>query len=252
MMKKNEENPSRQSQMPPPADVAPSARRVMRLANKVALATIEQQTGAPFLSLTGVATLMDATPILLMSDISRHCVNLAKDPRASLLFDGTGDHANPLTEDRVSVNGRIVKCSMEEAEVRFMARHPKAFYGSFADFNYYKMEIEDAHFVGGFGTALTIPAKVLRLSQNQIMDLQPAEADILAHMNEDHSEAIHDMAVHLLKAEPGPWQLTGLDPEGCDLSARKHQLRLDFPGHVNSPQQAHKALVELVHRARTS
>ncbi len=229
----------------------------MRLANKVALATLEQQTGAPFLSLTGVATLMDATPVLLMSDISRHCVNLAKDPRASLLFEDIGDHVNPLTEDRVSVKGRIVKCSPKEvkageAEARFMARHPKAFYGSFADFNYYKMEIEEAHFVGGFGTALTIPADILRLRHSDIEGLRSAEADILAHMNGDHSEAINNMAVQLLKEEPGPWQLSGLDPEGCDFTARKQRLRLEFPEPVNGPQKAHKVLVELARRARTS
>ncbi len=252
MMKKTEQKPSPQSRMPPPQEVAPTARRVMRLANKVALATLDQQSGAPFLSLTGVATLMDVIPVLLMSDLSRHSANIAKDNRASLLFDGTGDHANPLTEDRVSVNGRIVKCSQEEVEARFMARHPKAFYGQFADFNYYKMEIEDAHFVGGFGTALTLPPNVLLLPETQIGELQRAEADILAHMNGDHSEAISNMAVHLLKASPGPWRLSGLDPEGCDFMARKSRLRLDFPEPVTGPQKAHEVLVELARAARAS
>ena len=226
------------------------ARRVMRLADKVALATIDERgEGAPFLSLTGVATLMDATPVLLMSDISRHSQNLARDPRASLLFDGTGDHANPLTEDRVTINGRLQKSQHSDLRSRFMARHPKAFYAEFADFSFYEMQIRDAHFVGGFGTALTIPADILILDRQQHMDLLISEGDILAHMNEDHAEAVRNMAVHLLHGADGPWQLTGLDPEGCDFMARKNRLRLDFSEPVTSPQKAHEVLVDLARKA---
>jgi len=231
--------------MPPPAKVAPAARRIMRLADKVALASLDHQRGGPFLSLTGVATLMDVTPLLLMSDISRHTENLEKDPRASLLFDGTGDHANPLTQDRVTVTGRIGKCLDPDAEQRFMARHPKAFYAQFADFSFYQLEIEDAHFVGGFGTALTVPADVLCLEKSGFKDLQDAEPDILAHMNERQGEAVRDMAVRLSGAPEGPWKMTGLDPEGCDLMMRKHRCRLDFASSVNNADEARQMLGSL-------
>ena len=237
-------------QMPPPQDVAPTARRVMRLADKVALATIDTQTGGPFLSLTGVATLLDATPVLLMSDISRHTQNLRNDARASLLFDGTGDHANPLTEDRVTINGPIVKCHDDDARHRFLARHPKAFYAEFPDFSFYEMQIEDAHFVGGFGTALTIPKEILCLSDDQFVDLARAEAEICSHMNEEHGESVRNIAVNLAKGKEGAWQLTGIDPEGCDLMARKHRLRLTFPSLASTAEEAHKMLVTLSKKAR--
>ena len=223
----------------------------MRLADKVALATIDIEGGGPFLSLTGVACLMDVTPILLMSDISRHTKNLARDPRGSLLFDGTGDHANPLTEDRVSVNGRIVKCQRQEAEQRFMARHPKAFYAKFADFSFYEMQIEDAHFVGGFGTALSVPADILCLETAQLSDLRDAEQSILTHMNEQHSEAVRNMAVNLLHGPDGPWQLTGIDPEGCDLMMRKERCRVDFSSPVVTADDAHQVLVALAKKAKS-
>lgn len=251
MSEKDRTPPRSRSQMPPPGEVAPTARRIMRLVEKVGLATIEQDSGSPFLSLTGVATLMDATPILLMSDISRHTQNLGKDPRASLLFDGTGDHANPLTEDRVSVNGRIVKCDRPEAKSRFMARHPKAFYAEFADFSFYEMEIEDAHFVGGFGTALSIPADILRLKDGDLVDLLAAEEGILTHMNEQHGESVRNITVNLLQADDGPWQLTGIDPEGCDFMARKNRRRLSFPSVLTSADDAHKMLVSMAEKARS-
>ncbi len=236
--------------MPPAEEVAPTARRIMRLADKVALATISPIQGGPFLSLTGVATLMDVTPVLLMSELSRHSQNLREDDRASLLFDGTGDHANPLTEDRVSVNGRIVRSNNPDARARFMARHPKAFYADFADFSFYEMEIEDAHFVGGFGTALTIPAKVLALDRLSLGDLSGMEHELIAYMNDHHGEAVGMMAVRLCKAKEGLWRLTGIDPEGCDFMARKRRCRLVFPQPVTSPLDVRAMLVSLARDTR--
>ena len=195
--------------MPSPQDVAPSARRVMRLANKVAIATMNGEGGGPFLSLTGVATVMDGIPILLLSDLSRHTQNIAKDPRASLLFDGTGDHANPLTEERVSLMGQIRKTTRADAGPRFLARHPKAFYAEFSDFSFYEMQIEDAHFVGGFGTALSLPPKVLLLPKEMLVDVLDVEAGILQHMNEDHPESVTNMAVHLLGGEARALEIDG-------------------------------------------
>ena len=250
MTKKDSPEPSSRPSMPPPGEVAPTARRIMRLADKISLATIDGDGGGPFLSLTGVATLMNVTPILLMSDISRHTKNLDLDPRASLLFDGTGDHANPLTEDRVSVIGRIVKSSTNEAEQRFMARHPKAFYAQFADFSFYEMHVEEAHFVGGFGTALSVPPDVLCLEQRGLKDLLSDEQSILKHMNEQHTDAVRNMAVNLLQGTDGPWQLTGIDPEGCDFMMRKERCRLDFSSFVKNSDEARQILVSLAKKAR--
>lgn len=221
----------------------------MRLADKVALATIDREGGGPFLSLTGVATLFDVTPILLLSGIARHTQNLSADTRASLLFDGTGDHANPLTEARVTVTGRVRPCDKEEAAHRFLARHPKAFYAGFGDFGFYELDIAQAHYVGGFGVALSIPAEVLRLppSANDF-DLVRAEPAMLQHMNEHHAAAVRAIAVTLLKGRAGDWLLTGLDPEGCDFMLRKDRLRLNFQSRIDTAEEMHIALRELANK----
>jgi putative heme iron utilization protein len=241
-------------QMPPPESVAPDARRIMRLADKVALATLDRDSGAPFLSLTGVATLVDGTPVLLLSGLSRHTRNLRADARASLLFDGTGDHANPLTEARVTVSGRIRPCAgdVETAAKRFLARHPKAFYAGFGDFGFHQLDIEDAHYVGGFGTALGVPPAVLRLALDDPAAWQAGEADILEHMNQQHPQAVEAIAVNLLKGKAGAWIMTGLDPEGCDLMLRKHRLRCSFEAPVASIGGMHNALVDIAKKARSA
>ena len=81
-------------------------------------------------------------------------------------------------------------------------------------------------------------------------DLIEAEADAIAHMNADHSEAVRLYAIKLCGAEDGPWRLTGLDPEGLDLALGDATLRLPFPERVATAAQLRKVVVDLAAKAR--
>ncbi len=71
----------------PPETPARQARAVMRATDRAALAT--SQEGWPFASLVLAALDHDGTPLLLISDLSEHAKNIKREPRVSLLFDGT-------------------------------------------------------------------------------------------------------------------------------------------------------------------
>ena len=77
------------------AQAAASARRLMRLARTGALATLEAG-GAPLTTLIGVASDWDGAPLMLMSTLSRHTRNLARDPRASLLLTGRTERGDSI------------------------------------------------------------------------------------------------------------------------------------------------------------
>ena len=114
----------------------------MRTAVKGALGTIDHETGHPYASLVLVATEPDGTPVLLLSTLARHTKNLGKDPRASLLLDGTGDLGEPLTGDRLTLIGEVRPSSSPTALRRFIARHPSAGdYAGFGDFSVYTLEV---------------------------------------------------------------------------------------------------------------
>jgi putative heme iron utilization protein len=81
-------------------------------------------------------------------------------------------------------------------------------------------------------------------------DLLAAEVSAVAHMNEDHREAIGLFAMRLLGAETGEWKVIGIDPDGCDLMAGETVRRLDFPQRVISAADLRKTLVALVDMAR--
>ena len=235
------------------AALAPDAwsRAIIRRALKATLATINRDTGFPYASLITVATLQDGAPLTLISTLAEHTRNLEKDDRASILFDETGGLGDPLEGARVSVSGKLQKIDDSAAKARFLSRHPPArMYAGFADFAFYRLEIEGAHFVGGFGRITGIPAAGLLIDTKGAAKLAEAEVEIVAHMNEDHADAVSLYATRLLGADDGDWKMVSCDPEGCDLLCADKALRLDFPYRVTSPQLARKALVELAERAR--
>ena len=225
----------------------------MRRLDRVALATSLPTDGLPwpYASLGLVAVDHDLSPILLMSDMAEHGKAIAATPRVCLLFDGTGGHDQPLTGPRLSVFGVAEKSKEPALRARFLARHPDAnLYADFRDFNFYRVAIERAHFVAGFGRIDTIPGATLRVDPTPWKALVEREADIVTHMNEDHADAIGLYATRLLGYGPGEWKMTGLDAFGCDLRWRGLVARLNFDAPVHDAEQARRSLVELVRRAR--
>lgn len=230
-------------------DPVRAAKRLVREARMGALASLTSD-GAPYASLVTAATAADNAPLLLLSRLARHTENILRDPRVSLLIDERSG-ADPLGGARISLAGRIAPTDDLGAARRFLARHPSASgYATFADFQFWRIEIENAHLVAGFGRIVELKRdQILTLTQDAA-DLLAAEESAVAHMNEDHREAIGLYATRLLGAEAGTWKIIGIDPEGCDLMAGEAVRRLDFPQRINSPEELRKTLVALAEKAR--
>ena len=82
-------------------------------------------------------------------------------------------------------------------------------------------------------------------------DLLAAEESAIAHMNEDHAEALRLYATRLLGLADGDWKMTGTDPGGIDLRAGSLRARLDFPEPVATSGELRRVLVELARDARS-
>ncbi len=230
-------------------DPVRAAKRLVREARMGALASLTAD-GAPYASLVTVATAADNAPLLLLSRLARHTENILRDPRVSLLIDERRG-ADPLSGARVSVTGRVAPTNEASAAWRFLARHPSASgYASFADFGFWRIEVESAHLVAGFGRIVELKRDQLLTATGDAPDLLAAEESAVAHLNEDHREAIGLYATRLLGAETGTWKIIGIDPEGCDLMAGEAVRRLDFPQRVNSAADLRKTLVALADKAK--
>src|SRR2546423_10910406 len=233
-------------------DTGTIARRLIRGCDRAALGT--NFDGQPYVSLVIAACDIDASPLLLLSDLAQHTRNMLADPSVSLLFDGTGEFPDPLTGPRLTVLGRAERCADPCAAARFAARHPSsAGYAGFADFNLYRVEIERGHLVAGFGRISWVEQGELKFAADASA-LAAAEPEIVEHMNADHADAVALYAERLLGRQGAGWRMTGIDPEGLDLrrpmEAGGETARLGFDRPVLTPAQARAVLVELAQAAR--
>jgi len=241
--------------MAPNFDPKAVAKTLLRVTRAGALATIDRNTGHPFASLVNVATDSDGSPLILISRLATHTANLEADGRASVLLASTGK-GDPLTHPRLTVIGRfaeIDRADPQEPQLRrrFLACHPKSeLYAGFGDFAFWKLEAVSAHLNGGFARAADLKASDVLTDVADARDLIENETSAVAHMNQDHADAVRLYATKLCGGPDGAWRLTGLDPDGLDLSLGAATLRLPFEQRVSTTQQLRKTVVDLAARAR--
>ncbi len=216
------------------------AKRLMRLARTGALATLEATGGAPLTTLIGVASDFDGAPLFLMSTLSRHTRNLARDPRASLLLTSALERGDPLNHPRVTLSGRIEQTAAPRAKVRYLQRNPKAqLYAGFADFGLYRLRIDDVHFNGGFGRAAPLTVTEVLIPRDGEVALAAAEERLLAVANALGGAQLARLAGHKAAPRapgPGGWRAIGLDAEGLDLAAGGRAARAQFAAPAHDPE----------------
>jgi putative heme iron utilization protein len=123
-------------------------------------------------------------------------------------------------------------------------------FAGFPDFAFYRVEIESAHLVAGFGRIVDLTPQDILTDISGAEDLLAAEEGAVAHMNEDHAEAVRLYATRLLGAADGAWVCAGLDPDGMELQHGRQALRLPFPRRVTGGGPLRAVLKELAENAR--
>jgi putative heme iron utilization protein len=241
--------------MQPTPDFNPSstAKSLLRRSRQGALATLMVNGGDPYCSLVNVAANPDGAPLLLISRLAVHTKNILADSRVSLMLDErvAGD---PLEGARIMVAGRAEELRDDAAALarrRYLAAHPSAeAFVDFKDFAFFRIAPSGLHLVAGFGRIIDLKPAQFLTDISDAADLLEAEGSAVAHMNEDHREAMNLYATRLLDAEAADWRCTGCDPEGLDMQAEGRTLRLEFPERVRTGTELRKILVRLAGEAR--
>ena len=234
-------------------DPLAEAKRLLRGVRAGSLATLSG-SGAPFASLVTLATDHDGAPLILVSQLSAHTRHLDRDARCSLLL-AEGGAGDPLSHPRLTVTGAAVKVTDPEARravrARFLARHPAAeLYADFGDFSFWRVAMDQAHLNGGFARAAPRPPPPGDDPVAEAGTLIAAEAGAIAHMNGDHAEAL-DLYARVIGGRPGgAWVVTGIDPDGLDLSQGDLTARIPFPERVLTPGDLRGVLVRMADAAR--
>ncbi|MEM7176313.1 MAG: DUF2470 domain-containing protein [Pseudomonadota bacterium] len=234
-------------------DVRRAAKTLLRTARHGALASLDPDSGTPMASRVSLATASDGSPVFLISQLSGHFGALESDPRASVLIGEPG-RGDPLAHPRITVFGhasRVTEGERQQLRSRFLARHPKAaLYADFGDFAFWKLAITGASFNAGFGKAYAMAGADLIAVTDR--GLETMEAGAVAHMNEDHADAISLYATALLQRAEAPWCLACLDLEGLDLVAGDQVARLWFDPPLSSAEELRPRLVALAKDARAN
>jgi len=219
------------------------ARRILRAASSASLAT--QLDGQPFASLVTHAMAPDGALLLWLSTMSQHTRQLQQEPRCALLAQGTPTTANPQTAPRVTVTGLAETIEDAGLKSRWLARHPYAAqYAEFADFSLWRILPQAALLVGGFAAAHRIRAADLAPDAGAVAAILAAEAEIIAHVNADHADAVEAIA------GAAGWRLSAVDVDGCDMRLEDSVRRLEFPAPVSDADGVRKALILAARAAR--
>src|SRR3989449_6277068 len=146
---------SDQPAVPEPA-FAERARTLMYLGRIGSLSTLSRkQPGFPFGSVMPYGLDDHGRPIFLISTMAMHTQNLQTDARASLLVTQDDTGGDPLGASRVTLVGNVLplpESEVAEARELYLARYANSKYWvDFEDFSFYRMDVVDVYYVGGFG-----------------------------------------------------------------------------------------------------
>jgi putative heme iron utilization protein len=242
----------------PEPPFAERARTLMYLGRIGSLSTrSRKQPGFPFGSVMPYGLDDHGRPIFLISTMAMHTQNLQADPRASLLViqDDTG--GDPLGASRVTLVGNVLplrESEVAQARKLYLARHANSKYWvDFEDFSFYRMDVVDVYYVGGFGVMGWVSASEYDRSKPD--PLADSMAEIIQHLNADHKEALVLLAREFARIESQEATMTAVDRLGFHVRLKTQDgmrgARIAFLREVSNPAETRKVLVEMVQQARS-
>jgi len=242
----------------PESTFAERARTLLYLGRMGSLSTLSRkQSGFPFGSVMPYGLDDRGRPIFLVSTMAMHTQNLQADPRASLLVTQQDTEGEPLGASRVTVVGNVLpvpNAELAEARKLYLERHANSRYWvDFEDFSFYRMDVIDVYYVGGFGVMGWVSASDYDRSQPD--PLADSTAEIIQHMNSDHKDALVLLARTFARIESTEATMTALDRLGFHVRVKTPDglrgARIAFLREVNNPAETRKVLMEMVQQARS-
>ncbi len=247
---------SDQPQAPEPS-FSERARTLVYLGRIGSLSTISRkQPGFPFGSVMPYGLDERGRPIFLISTMAMHTQNLQSDPRASLLVTQPAGDGDPLGASRVTLIGNVVTVPEPEvanARKLYVERYANSKYWvNFDDFSFYRMDVLDVYYVGGFGVMGWVQARDYDGAHPD--PLADVAAGIIEHMNADHKDALVLLAKTCARIESQEASMTSVDRLGFHVRLKTQDgvrgARIGFLREVGNANEARKVLVEMVQKAR--
>ena len=242
--------------IPEPA-FAERARTLLHLGRVGSLSTLSRKRpGFPFGSLMPFALDGQGRPVFLISTMAMHTQNLQADPRASLLVTQADASGDPLGASRVTLVGSVLPIPKSEAPAArelYLQRYENSKYWvDFEDFSFYRMDVVDIYYVGGFGVMGWVSASEYDGAQPD--PLADSSGEIIQHMNADHKDALILIARAFAGIDPEEAAMTSVDRLGFHVRLKTQDgmrgTRIAFLREARNPKEARDVLIQMVQQAR--
>lgn len=259
------------SQRPSHADGSPSmpavpepsyAERARTLVAKGGISTLstmsEKHPGFPFGSVMPFGLTDAGEPVFLISSMAMHTKNLRADPKCTLLVMDKSTPENPLGAGRLSIMGEALPVSDDaKPAIRelYLDQNPNAKnWVDYGDFGFFKMTVIDSYFVGGFGVMGWVDGS----------DYLNAEADpllgvsdgIIQHMNDDHAEALVELANHHTEFSVQTAHMTSIDRLGFHVRLQTAEgakgIRIAFPKECITNDSVRTTFIAMLKEIRST
>jgi len=236
---------------------AERVRTLVYLSRVGSLSTLSlKQLGFPFGSMMPYGLDDQANPIFLISTMAMHTHNIKADSRSSLLVTQPDAVGDPSGAPRVTLLGNVLPVpEVEVAEPRklYLAHHPDSKYWvDFDDFSFYRMDVVDVYYVGGFGVMGWVPASEYYSAQPD--PLADSAIGIIQHMNTDHADALIRLTKAFAGIEAQEAAMTSVDRLGFHVRLKTQDgtrgARIAFSREVSNPADARKVLIDMTAQAR--
>jgi len=142
---------------------------------------------------------------------------------------------------------------LAQARKLYLDRYANSKYWvDYEDFFFYRMEVVDVYYVGGFGVMGWVAASEYGAAHPD--PLADAMNGILEHMNSDHKDSLVLLARSFAGIGAKEAAMTSVDRFGFEVRLTTEEgvrgARIPFLREVSSPAEVRSVLVEMVGQAR--
>lgn len=186
-----------------------NAAKLIRAQHSGVLSTVSLSLkGYPFGSVTPFLMTETGDIVIYASDIAQHSRNMKNNSQVSLcIYDGT--ESDSQASARVTIVGNAASDVVDASlQAQYMQVFPQArAYVEAHDFRFYLISTYKVRYIGGFG-------EIYWFSQDEWRSLMYSLADsvkgAIAHMHEDHGDALADIVGHQIQASVSDGEVTML------------------------------------------
>ena len=225
--------PPRDPRQDPDFHPVAESKRLLRSIRTATLATLTG-AGAPFATLTAIATDYDGAPILLLSKLwISHRQSRARWPLFAVAGAGRTWRPDGTSAPDAGRDGRT-HAKLDRPRALSRPQPKGAALRGFSGFFLLARRDRGRASQRRLRPRSGFRPRSLSTDLSGAEPLLAAEADIVAHMNADHGDALGLYAEKLAGAKPGQWRASGVDPRGLTSSAATRRCGC-FSRHRSEP-----------------